>query len=828
MSRGKRNFIIGVSLMLAFVSILGCLPNKQGGVSCNIAPLISRVESMLPKTKALGPSTDVQSTTPHDPPRTGDIVTGPKTELAAKSVGPSGGMVAVSKPGDALDGFVIDVPDKAFTGSQTFKVSSAPITKQSFGNDINPITPMITVDNGGGYSDKIMYVRIPARVPEGCFAMGFIYDPATRQLEGLPTVGQDSQSITVATRHFCDFFISSITEKLLSKGIYSGFKPHVDDWQFGNWGSYLVPQGQCEGQAVSAMWYYCNQPDGKNVRLWGTYDNNGNSPKTPGFWQDDSLAYRFTCVVQHQEHDLFANILWSNLGSIDWVLNADGTGWNIVPVPGIGIGDNLTFDLFAYSILVTNEPQQLSMRNQKGDGHAIVCYGASNNQLCVADPNMPGDPDRRITLSNGKFQAYESGVNAAAIAAGYKDTYETIFYKGKRTEMNWQTIADHWQELKSKTIGNVNKEFPSYQVMYTDDKGKDHPLNDGYVSPGNLCKIKVDPQDFKLVVTRNAVEINPDSSGNYELTPGNNKLGFEILGNAAKSGNPDWKYIDFKYINITYNGLRIEPPSMSGETNKDYTFTAKIDNPPSNARYVWSINDKQVQSGPGASLKTKFSDPKPYTISVDLLDGSGKEIDTATASAAITAATPANSNSVAPSGKLADLKIFQHLQMGGQLSAVMRVETTSQSGVKTTTEERGIPIQAKFDKITWSGTTFSCEQTSSQDSNGWSWSLTRTVKGQVSSDGMNIESLVLSENSKNSNGEYRNLTVTLSNIPLEYVGVKYGRMALFNAYDAATMNPHLNIGYEYKDLSAGAWSAMHTFQSLGRVAQCSVGFVDPP
>ena len=118
---------------------------------------------------------------------------------------------------------------------------------------------MITVDNGGGYSDELMYVKVPVKVPEGYFAMGFLYDEKTKQLEGMPLVASDANSITVATRHFSSFFISMIEKALLKKDIDSGFCPGIDDWQFTNYGSYIAPGGHCEGQSLSAMWYYCTQ-----------------------------------------------------------------------------------------------------------------------------------------------------------------------------------------------------------------------------------------------------------------------------------------------------------------------------------------------------------------------------------------------------------------------------------------------------------------------------------------------------------------------------------------------------------------------------------------
>lgn len=51
MSKSKKVFIAGVSLILALLVILGCLPNKQGGFSCIAAPLLSKIQSLLPVAK---------------------------------------------------------------------------------------------------------------------------------------------------------------------------------------------------------------------------------------------------------------------------------------------------------------------------------------------------------------------------------------------------------------------------------------------------------------------------------------------------------------------------------------------------------------------------------------------------------------------------------------------------------------------------------------------------------------------------------------------------------------------------------------------------------
>jgi len=53
--------------------------------------------------------------------RTGNITTGPKVDAAAQSIDAAGGIVGVSKPGDVLDGFAIDVPPVPIQATQHLK-----------------------------------------------------------------------------------------------------------------------------------------------------------------------------------------------------------------------------------------------------------------------------------------------------------------------------------------------------------------------------------------------------------------------------------------------------------------------------------------------------------------------------------------------------------------------------------------------------------------------------------------------------------------------------------------------------------------------------------
>jgi len=569
------------------VILLGCLPNKQGGFTCIAAPLISKIKSILPtpkkdgKTAVAGASTQTQTSTgptrPHPPVRTGTIATGTKTLVASQSIGTSGGTIAVTKEGDALDGFVISVPANSYPDSRTFKVSSAPITKQTFGSDIDPISPLITVDNGGAYSEEIMYVRVPVKVPEDHFAMGFIYDEKSKQLEGIPLVGKDGDSVTLATRHFSSFFISMIKKALLTKDIDSGFRPGIDDWQFTNWGSFIASGGHCEGQSLTALWYYCTQPDGEGRCLYNRYDNNGNKPATPELWQDDSQGYRFCSVVQKEERFGTGKTIedfWDNLAGKIWKLKDNK--WQWVDVPGIEIGDEATFNLFAYSIRATGEPQEVRIRSNAGGGHAMIVYKIVGNALYIADPNYPGNTERKIIYYSGEgnFKPYNSGANREEIDAGKGKAYETIIYSGKTTVVPWNTISQHWSEFKAGTIGN--DKFPAYKIMYIDDKGAVLELSDGFTTDNKTLAIGVAKVNqftsFQMAweIYREGTRLEIDNEGQYTLKPGNNLLGICILGKVGNS----WKYVDFKYITVNF---KEEEKGTGGNCGVDYSKLKKVE-----------------------------------------------------------------------------------------------------------------------------------------------------------------------------------------------------------------------------------------------------------
>jgi hypothetical protein len=651
---------------------------------------------------------------------------------------PEGGKLTINKPGDPLDGLTINVPSGSYTSSLKFTISYAPENGHTFGTDFNPITPMISVDNGGQYATEIMEVTIPVNIPSDSFAMGFIYDKSTRKLEGMPLLTQSATSITVGTRHFSDFIISMIPKFNLKKDIDTGFRPGIDDWAFPNEGSYIAPTGHCAGQALTALWYYCTQPDGKDLTLYGRYDNNGNQPATPGLWQDDSSGYRLASVIQADNWNNFALDFWHNLSK--------------------NISEEYTWYAFAYAMQLTSEPQFVFMLSSVGGSHAMIVYRIKDGNLYIADPNYPGNTERRILYTFGMFIPYNSGANAQEIAAGRGKDYETIKYGAKSTIVDFNHIAARWTEFKNQTIGNDR--FPKYSIIYRDENGRYQELKDGTTLATGKIIIAADFNGIwkGINVYRDGQLLSWDADSAYELKPGNNQLGIWIR---KDPGNGDLKYVDFKYINVTYNAksslLSISPNPATIEVGQTQVLTVTSSKPPAKPSYEWFLDTSPLNLGSmsvqGSTRNTytfNYSQPGTYTFTVREWDEGASPRKLTGSSGSCTVVVQAKTVN-----KLALLQKYPGIQVSIRGNNTYNV-WQAPNNISTPVSQGifNIPQALMGDlsvmPITWSGASFSAKYTSGTGDNQDVY----TISGSVSADGASLTSLSYSWTDK-SKGTYQ-------------------------------------------------------------------------
>jgi hypothetical protein len=420
--------------------------------------------------------------------RSAKINTGQKTEIADKTISASGGEIIINDTGNPLNGLTVDVPANAYAEDRRFTISYSAITSFDCGPYFHPVTPLITISNGGGYSATPMTINIPVVVPPGQFAMAFLYNHKTGELEGMPFSESDENHIKVVTTNFSNtqpnelaglgaqvnaatdvplssIVVSTIDTPALMKDYVTPFKPGTDDWQFVNWGSYIAPGGHCSGQVMGLLWYYHNKKLKGNPSLHGRFDNDGIN-KTPGLWQDDVAGYKFCSMLQ-----------------LDWTYDGNKliTAWQN--------NDTRTMWAFAYAMRVTDQPQLCIIGTWKDDSrHAILVYGMKAGKLLVNDPNKPGSENPHIFYdpNNGTFTPYFTGLKAGDPGM----QWPRILYYAKTMVGSWKTATTHWQEIANKTIGD--DKFPPYTIVALNEQDEFVPLTDGFTVPlGGTLTIRV-------------------------------------------------------------------------------------------------------------------------------------------------------------------------------------------------------------------------------------------------------------------------------------------------------------------------------------------------
>ncbi len=494
----------------------------------------------------------------HDPKAT--LQLGPSVSVVDQTVSSGGGTVTFTKPGDSLSGLSIEVPSGAYSVSTSFSVSYEPIQGQTFGENFHPISPLIKISNGGGYSNKMMQLRIPCKIPKGYFAMAFAYDEATGKLEAIPQAGYDSTGVTAFTRHFahsgsasirssgalaksaagltpaqCKLLILALSKKvLLEATVSTPFTPGVDDFQFPNRGSTVAVGGHCMGQSLAMIYYYINQRENDGPQLHGRYDNTGQTFATPNIWKDDKAAYKFCSVLQRD-------------GRPDLKEDSASMDRNILITSDLR--DSMTLFSFKLALVETEEPQLLLITDI-GRGHAILVYGASGTTLFICDPNDPGH-QHSSTWSNGGFDPY---------LLGGVLPFRYLFFGGQSSLFNWTKTHQRWQEFQSGTIGDGL--FPALTLKVQDSTETAVPLTNSFVSKTGTPRFSLSTGDtgryhIDSVFLEDGSHVAA-SGGRWYLPLGQRDIGFYIEDDSVS-------WTDFQWFNI--NSVKeVRAPHVSSGT----------------------------------------------------------------------------------------------------------------------------------------------------------------------------------------------------------------------------------------------------------------------
>lgn len=678
------------------------------------------------------------------------ITTGKSEDIVTVPVGPGGMTLNVDKPGNQLDGMTIEIPAGSYSTTRDFKVTAAPITEHELGAYFHPISPLITIKNGGGYADEVMTLTVPISLPAGHFAMAFLYNEKTGKLEGLPVLKLSSTSITLATRHFAtstvsgpvpalggglgnvqdlasigSIVISSIDEKiLLGQSIIStGYTAGTDDWEFINFGSYLAPGGHCAGQSITSMYYFYEKKQREGGPLFHKYDKVQQSREV--LWQDNRYGFRYASVLQE-------DLRWDG-----WLFN------KLLKVELEPAYHHLSWKAFALSMLLTGDPQFVGL-SSAGGGHAIVAYKMDlpAGKLYVADPNFPGQ-ERVIEYVNNQFKPYSTRQNANEPD---DKPYYGVGYYAKTSMIDWDKIGARWEEFKNKTIGTKGtNRFPTYTLWVNDGAG--YELGDTLNTDLDSLPITVkwggvtddiafqvfDVTGTRLVPTASE-SYSLVQSGGLKLQAGTTTLGVGVYG--KKNGK--WYWIDFRWITVNLAGFSIEPMSQdgapiskNGETGIVYGFRVNSNGlAPKNAKYVWHFGDVsgEIVRYNDSTVTHTFAYPGSYTVAVDVYDNStSKLVGGAVATAKLNA------------GGIWDI-LYAQKRVTVQLQATHTYSNGSTD--EDSWEVNNIGLTPEPPAITWNGTSFTVEYMEYMPVGELGADTVQCrIEGKLSADGMTIETM---------------------------------------------------------------------------------------
>jgi hypothetical protein len=484
------------------------------------------------------------------------IAAGEPVVAAEASLSEKGGTITIKQEGNPADGLKIEVPAGSYTDMVQFTVSTSEIKTHGYNQNLKLISPIIHVENGGAYSECLMKVTIPCTVPKDSIPLAFYYKPDSADLEFIPVLDYGSNFVTYGVRHFSDTLVGVLDNAFLGEKPYidTGFTPGTDDFSFVNYGSALAPGGQCAGQSLAAIWYYDHLKQ-KNGSLFGLHDNFGKKPeipfKTPKFQEDDVLAYRLASVAQ-------AEISRPTFKSRAFLQFADA----------LRIKNETTFNELAALMKFTGSPQllviyRINAAKQITSCHAIIAYKIDGNKIYVADPNKPGQKDRYIEISGGRFKGYSSADNAQALEAGRAVNYNLISLLGKSAMTNYDSLKTMWEELDKRTVGDAY--FPAVNVKYatkiqTPDGEKEVDVKDGYAATVKDLKLILKDtgsmyytlyladKNGKIARISHPANPPPDFTYTFPLQKGENYIGISLY----KSVDGEAAWYDFQWMTVKF------------------------------------------------------------------------------------------------------------------------------------------------------------------------------------------------------------------------------------------------------------------------------------
>ncbi|MBK8954038.1 MAG: PKD domain-containing protein [Saprospiraceae bacterium] len=556
-----------------------------------------------------------------DDPATGDsrkIITDKEIFVQKEVIDASGGSIILNDANSLLDGMEILVPEGSYDEAITVNISYAEIKSHEFGELFNPVSPLIKIENGGKMSNQMMRLKIPISANPETYRMAFYYDRQTGELEGISTVRNETDFITIAVRHFSLIVVTEVQKELLIQGggFHTGFDPSKNGWGFVNYGTYPEYEGICAGMSIGAAYYYKNFKAG--LALNGFFDNDQLWFPTPDVWEDDASGIRYATAI-HRVQKAF----WDqNIGSIDTMIHAP---------------DEDRFYNLIYSILVLNQPQLIYVDDPSAShAHMIIGFGYEINgneaKINVYDPNFPNQESAiSFDLLTKTFSKYTSAQNARALENNQLFHYSNIAFVPLTAVMSKDEMDFLWQRVQNKTIHEGL--FPAYKIFAV-------PKDPGFSkvelhTSNNTLQNYIPFKDFDFVIEGLAPSFglklealsflpgfgleryNPAQS--IVMENRDTLIGLYLKATPANQTYDQW--VGFEWFKIQLQNIWIEPVDTTVAVNAEINFVARHNNTaPKNALYKWDFGDGHQEESTDSIIVYKYEAPDEYEIQLTVID----------------------------------------------------------------------------------------------------------------------------------------------------------------------------------------------------------------
>jgi len=277
------------------------------------------------------------------------------------------------------------------------------------------------------------------------------------------------------------------------------------------------------------------------------------------------------------------------------------------------------------------------------------------------------------------------------------------------------------------------------------------------------------------------------------------------------NGNYIDLYIDFKWFNVYYSKLKIDPNPIVGEPNKDIAIKAMpYGTAPANAKYVWNFGDGKsaVTVKNDSTVKYKYTKEGDFDVTVDLYDNSNNTLlGHATAKATVV------------NGILSRLQKYQYLSIDFNASIKSNVSYISFSALSIDNS----PPWGTSQKcpLTWNGANFSTTY-------DYSWTSvlgekihnTGAYSGTMSANGLIMNSLTAHETSTHPDSkDVYNYDISVTNVPYQS-NYEYDAYSPRFAVEGTSVSSHIS-SYSQK------WDFVDGQGKAGSLNSTSVDYNDP-